>query len=146
MGRPRKPTALKLIHGSRDRHNNKLEPMPTGVAEAPDWISEAASIHWNNLAPSLIAIGLLTEIDGQAFAVYCQSYAELIDAESELLRTGKTQTTKDGFARRSPWLSIRDEAHKRMQQIGGQFGFTPASRTKIETKPVERNSNSHYIA
>ena len=37
-GRPRKPTALKLIHGSRDRHNNKNEPKPTGTATMPEWL------------------------------------------------------------------------------------------------------------
>ena len=146
-GRPRKPTALKLIHGSRDRHQNKFEPIPLGTAIAPSWINEAAVEEWNNLAPSLLAIGLLTEIDTQAFAVYCQSYAELIEAEDELLKLGKTQATKDGFMRKSPWLSVRDEAHKRMMQIGGQFGLTPASRTRIEVKPKDiRNDKSQYIA
>jgi P27 family predicted phage terminase small subunit len=91
--------------------------------------------------------GLLTSIDSQAFAVYCQSYAELIEAESELIAGGKTQTTKDGFVRKSPWLSVRDEAHKRMQQIGGQFGFSPSSRTRIEVKPKnDKNDKAQYLA
>ena len=146
-GRPRKPSALKLIHGSRDRHNNKLEPIPTGVASIPEWLNDAAVEEWNNLAPSLLELGLLTDIDTQAFAVYCQSYAELIEAEAELLKGGKTQTTKDGFQRKSPWLGVRDEAHKRMMQIGGQFGLTPSSRTRIEVKPKDTgNDKSQYIA
>jgi len=103
--------------------------------------------HWLTLCPELEAIGLLTSIDTQAFAVYCESYAELIEAEAELVKGGRTQTTKDGFMRKSPWLAIRDEAHKRMMQIGGQFGFSPASRTRIEVKPKEAdNDKSQYIA
>jgi P27 family predicted phage terminase small subunit len=99
------------------------------------------------LAPELEAIGLLTSIDTQAFAVYCESYAELIEAEELLRSSGRTQTTKDGFMRKSPWLAIRDEAHKRMMQIGGQFGFSPASRTRIEVKPKEAdNDKTQYIA
>ena len=146
-GRPRKPTALKLVHGSRDRHKNKSEPMPTGKAKAPSWISAKAEEVWNQLAPEMEAIGLLTSMDTQAFAVYCQSYAELIEAEAELLKGGKTQTTKEGFVRKSPWLGVRDEAHKRMQQIGGQFGLSPASRTRIEVKPKEdKNDKTQYIA
>ena len=146
-GRPRKPTALRLIHGTRDKHKNKNEPMPLGTATAPSWMSEAAMEHWLTLCPELEAIGLLTSIDTQAFAVYCESYAELIEAEAELVTFGRTQTTKDGFMRKSPWLAIRDEAHKRMMQIGGQFGFSPASRTRIEVKPKDDKSDkSQYIA
>jgi P27 family predicted phage terminase small subunit len=139
-GRPRKPTALRLVHGTRGKNQNKSEPMPTGEANAPDWLSDEAKDVWKHLATELEAIGLLTSMDEQAFAVYCQSYAELIEAEAELVKGGKTQTTKDGFVRKSPWLSVRDEAHKRMQQIGAQFGFSPASRTRIEVKPKDDKS------
>jgi P27 family predicted phage terminase small subunit len=146
-GRNRKPSALRLVHGTRDKHKNKKEPKPTGTGKCPAWLNPRAKTVWKNLAPQLELIGLLTDIDGQAFAVYCQSYAELVEAEKELLKNGKTQTTKDGFVRKSPWLSVRDEAHKRMMQIGSQFGFTPASRTRIEVTPKDTNDDkSQYIA
>jgi P27 family predicted phage terminase small subunit len=146
-GRNRKPTALRLVHGTRDKHKNKKEPKATGVAKCPTWLDAKAKTVWKNLAPKLEVIGLLAEIDTQAFAVYCQSYIELIEAEKELAKNGRIQVTKDGFARRSPWLAIRDEAHKRMMQIGSQFGFTPASRTRIEVNPDKADTNkSKYIA
>ena len=146
-GRPRKPTAIKLIHGSRDRHNNKNEPKPTGMATMPEWLNPEARSCWETLAPELEAIGVLTDVDANAFAVYCTAYAEMIEAEAELIRDGKTQITKDGFKRSSPWLSIRNEAHKRLQQIGGQFGLTPASRSKIEVMPNNtENTKASYIA
>ena len=130
-GRNRKPTALRLVHGTRDKHKNKSEPKPTGEASAPTWLSKKAKAVWKQLAPELEAIGLLTSIDEQAFAI----------------KGGKTQTTKDGFVRKSPWLSVRDEAHKRMQQIGAQFGFSPASRTRIEVKPKDDKSDkAQYLA
>jgi len=146
-GRPRKPSALRLVHGTRDKHKNKNEPKPDGVATPPKWLSKAALKVWNELATELEAIGLLTSIDAPAFAVYCESYVELVQAENELIKGGRTQTTKDGFVRKSPWLSVRDEAHKRMMQIGGQFGFSPSSRTKIEVKPKGKDTDkSKYIA
>tara|TARA_R110002020_G_scaffold273792_1_gene488952 strand:+ start:24 stop:473 length:450 start_codon:yes stop_codon:yes gene_type:complete len=146
-GRPRKPTALKLIHGSRDRHKNKNEPKPTGLAEMPEWLNPAAVSCWELLAPELEAIGLLTNVDANAMAIYCTAYAEMVEAEAELLQGGKTQVTKDGFKRVSPWLNIRNEAQKRMQQIGAQFGLTPATRTKIEVMPkTTDNTKAAYIA
>lgn len=146
-GRPRKPTALRLVHGTRDKHKNKNEPKPTGKGKCPAWLDPKAKTVWKNLCKQLEAIGLLTEVDTHAFAVYCQSYIELVDAEKELAKNGRTQTTKDGFVRKSPWLSVRDEAHKRMMQIGAQFGFTPASRTRIDVQaPDKDDDKSQYIA
>ena len=147
MARPRKPTALKLIHGSRDRHKNKLEPKPEGIASMPNWLSEAAQDEWGRLAPELTKIGILTIADETEFAVYCQAYAELKEAEAELARNGRTQITKDGFERKSAWCSIRDEAWKRLHQAASGFGLNPSARAKVEAKPIEaKDDKSKYIA
>ena len=147
MARPRKPTALKLIHGSRDRHKNKLEPKPEGIALMPNWLSEPAQDEWARLAPELTKIGILTLADETEFAVYCSAYAELKEAEAELARNGRTQITKDGFERKSAWCSIRDEAWKRLHQAASGFGLNPSARAKVEAKPIEaKDDKSKYIA
>jgi len=147
MSRPRKPTALKLIHGSRDRHQNKHEPKPTGKAVMPEWLNADARSEWERLAPELIKIGLLTIADQVEFAIYCQALAEFKEAEAYLLEHGRTQITKDGFERKSAWCSIRDEAWKRLHQAASGFGLTPASRAKVEAKPIEvKEDKSKYIA
>ena len=121
--------------------------MPGGVAAAPEWLSDVALAEWDRLSPELITIGLLTMADQTEFAVYCQSYSELIEAENELVAGGRTQVTKDGFCRKSPWLSIRDEAWKKMNQAAQQFGLTPASRSRIEIpEATQTNDKSAYIA
>ena len=147
MSRPRKPTALKLIHGSRDRHQNKLEPKPTGEATMPKWLNKNARKEWRRLAPELTRIGILTVADEVEFAVYCQALAELTEAEAHLAEHGRTQVTKDGFEGKSAWCSIRDEAWKRLHQAASGFGLTPASRAKVEAKPIEaKDDKSKYIA
>tara|TARA_R110000824_G_scaffold198031_3_gene381964 strand:- start:1259 stop:1702 length:444 start_codon:yes stop_codon:yes gene_type:complete len=147
MGRPRKPTRLKLIHGSRDRHQNKLEPNPQGVAVAPDWLIDEALTEWERLAPELERLGILTIADEAEFAIYCQAYAELVEAEAKLQENGKTQTTKDGFERKSAWCSIRDEAWKRLHQAASGFGLNPSARAKVEAKPISKEDDkSKYIA
>ena len=147
MGRPRKPTRLKLIHGSRDRHQNKLEPMPEGIAIAPAWLRDEALIEWQRLAPELERIGILTMADEAEFAIYCQALAEFVEAEARLQKDGKTQTTKDGFERKSPWCSIRDESWKRLHQAASGFGLNPSARAKVEANPISKeDGKSKYIA
>jgi len=146
-GPSRKPTALKIVHGTRDKRKNRNEPKPSGVATIPDWLCPDAVLEWERLAPELITIGLLTKADRAEFAIYCQAYAEIQEAEAELLEGGKTQTTKDGFLRKSPWLAVRDEAYKRLHQTAQQFGLTPSSRTKIEVPDhTAADDKSRYIA
>jgi len=95
----------------------------------------------------LFKIGLITKADEIEFAIYCKAFAELQEAEDALVKFGRTQTTKDGFERKSPWLSIRDEAWKRLHQAAQQFGLTPSSRTKIEVpEQTATDDKSRYIA
>ena len=146
-GPARKPTALRIVHGTRDKRKNTREPKPGGVAQMPDWLCEVAQDEWVRLSADLFKIGLITKADEVEFAVYCQAYAELQEAEAALIKFGRTQVTKDGFERKSPWLSIRDEAWKRLHQAAQQFGLTPSARTKIEIPTqTETNDKSKYIA
>lgn len=136
-----------MIHGTRDKRKVRQEAMPGGVAQMPDWLCEVAQSEWVRLSADLFKIGLLTKADEVEFAVFCQAYAELQEAEDALVKYGRTQVTKDGFERKSPWLSIRDEAWKRIHQAAQQFGLTPSSRTKIdvqEKSPID--DKSKYIA
>jgi P27 family predicted phage terminase small subunit len=121
--------------------------MPGGAASPPEWLNDVARSEWDRLSPELISIGLLTLVDQGGFAVYCQAYSELIEAEGQLLEGGRTQITKDGYSRKSPWLSIRDEAWKKMNQAAQQYGLTPASRSRIEIpEAIKPNDKSYYIA
>ena len=113
----------------------------------PQWLSDKAQAEWERLAPELTKIGILTLADEVEFAVYCQALAELTEAEAYLEKHGRTQVTKDGFERKSAWCSIRDEAWKRLHQAASGFGLTPASRAKVEAKPIEaKDDKSKYIA
>jgi P27 family predicted phage terminase small subunit len=136
-----------MVHGTRDKRKNTHEPKPGGVAQMPEWLCEAAQLEWIRLSGDLFKIGLITKADEVEFAVYCQAYAEIQEAEDALGKFGRTQVTKDGFERKSPWLSIRDEAWKRLHQAAQQFGLTPASRTKIEVpEQTALDDKSRYIA
>src|SRR5271166_1302113 len=51
-GRKPKPTALKLLDGTRaDRINHDEPATPPASIEPPDWLDETARAHWGDLAP-----------------------------------------------------------------------------------------------
>ena len=80
-GRKPKPTADKAARGNPGRRPlNQNEPQFAGRAKMPRWLSDAAKKEWRRLAPELERIGVLTMAGETAFAIYCQSVGEYIDA------------------------------------------------------------------
>ena len=69
-GRKPKPTAMKELEGNPGKHPlNASEPKPKKKAPAcPKWLEPEAKKEWKRLAPSLEAMGVLTQADLTAFA------------------------------------------------------------------------------
>lgn len=78
-GRPTKPTKLKILTGNPGgRPLPENEPQPTGEAVMPAWLPDypKAVAVWNEVAPRIQAMGLLTDADQETFARYCTLTAE----------------------------------------------------------------------
>ena len=86
---------------------------------------------WKRLSPSLIAMGILTEHDIQAFAGYCQAYARWREAEEFLSQHGTIFKTPSGYVQQVPQVSIAMQNLKIMQSFCSEFGLTPSSRARI---------------
>lgn len=115
-GRPPKPTALKLLQGNPGKRRiSKREPRPKLGAEAPTWLSPQAKVFWNHLAPQLVALRVLTEIDAQALAVLCTLLGEF------QLQVRRRQVTARMAAEIRAYL--------------GRFGMTPSDRVKVQMVP-----------
>lgn len=131
-GRKPKPTALKVLEGNPGgRALNKSEPRPTGVPVCPDWLEDEAKAEWERTAPRLEEIGVLTEVDGMAFAGYCQAYARWREAEEFLTQHGSIIRTPNGYLQQVPQVSIAQTNLKIMLKFCAEFGLTPSSRSRI---------------
>ena len=80
-GRKPLPTAIKLLEGDRGKGRrpiNKNEPTPSQEnVKCPAWLMPEAKKEWKRLAPALMAMGILTDHDLEAFAGFYR------DAEPE---------------------------------------------------------------
>ncbi len=83
QGRKPKPTNLKILHGNPGKRPLNLnEPKPMKVVPTcPPHLMPDAKAEWERMSDKLYSLGLLTEIDGTAFAIYCQTYGRWIEAE-----------------------------------------------------------------
>jgi len=137
-GRPKKPTALKVLEGNRGRRPlNNNEPQPDSVIpDCLDWLEPDAKEAYEQLAPMLNRLGLLTEADGHALAAYCSAFARWKRATEHIQKHGDTYPIRDNngdikYIQQFPEVSIANKAMTMMHKWGSAFGLSPSSRSNL---------------
>jgi len=111
---------------------NKDEPRPeAAVPECPPELSPLARAEWDRLVGELSALHMLTNLDRAALAAYCGAYALWAEATEAIQKYGAMIKSPQGFPIQSPYLSIANRQAEIMMRIASEFGFTPASRSRI---------------
>ena len=155
-GPPSEPTELKLIKGNPGgKALNTDEPKPERVVgpEPLEWLSEGAKAEWRKTCPKLERLGLMTEIDLEAFARYCdmlhrfhEVVAKLNSRDSYYYPIFAKQTAAEIAAnaqRRVQYLCPFPEYtfyHQLAAAIRGmerEFGLTPSARSGLAVKPLK---------
>jgi P27 family predicted phage terminase small subunit len=153
MGRPRKPSSLKLLHGDFDinpQRQNHNEPKPeTGCPDCPAYLTGEARKEWKRIAAELGKIKVLTMVDRAGLEQYCKTYElwrkclletkrhGLIIVEPLFDRLGNEVGSK---VSENPAAKMARAYSDQIQRLLAQFGLTPAARTRLsvekETAPV----------
>jgi P27 family predicted phage terminase small subunit len=152
-GRPPVPSRLKLLRGNPGKRPlNKNEPKPKAKPpRCPDWLHPEARKKWKQLAPELARLGLLTIVDGDVLAAYCQCFAELkaandaITAEGRFVKVGGTALEKkDGTVEQvgyqlqpHPAVAMQRSALQQLKSFAALFGLDPSSRSKLHVGGAE---------
>ncbi len=133
MGRKPKPSNVHKLHGNPGRRKrNPNEPKPEVVIpKPPKHLLKVARKEWKRVAPELEALGLISSIDRNALAAYCQAYARWVGAEEKLALYGEIVKSPSGYPMQSPYLGIANTALKFMRDFATEFGMTPSSRSRV---------------
>ncbi|GLQ31654.1 phage terminase small subunit P27 family [Litoribrevibacter albus] len=152
MARPAKPTALKVVTGNAGKRPlNKNEPKPeVKRPKVPAHLSPKAKTAFRGLCDLLENMGVLTIADGVALELMCDAYAEWRDCRKVVEKEGRTyQTTSmagELVYKARPEVAMASDAWKRLKAMMGEFGLTPASRTKLQTnKPEEVDPLEEFL-
>lgn len=145
-GRPRKPTEIKVLEGNRGKRPlpaNEPKPAPvTFEIKPPTWMNKDGKKMWKRLAPTLQNLRLLTEADLESFSMLCQSWGDYVELVKEIKKNGKycIYVNKGGGENEieKPAVKLMHRAHERYKALCSEFGLTPASRTRIEVKPLDK--------
>ena len=94
---------------------------------------EVATREWDRLVGELVTLRLLTNLDRAALAAYCGAYALWAEAMEAIQKFGTMIKSPTGYPVQSPYLAIANRQGEIMMRIASEFGFTPASRSRIAT-------------
>jgi P27 family predicted phage terminase small subunit len=112
------------------------------IPSCPSHLDAEAKKEWHRLSKDLYALGLLTKIDRDALAAYCQCYSRWVEAEQKLRETGMVVKAPTGYPMLNPYLSVIHKTLNHMQAFLGEFGLTPASRSRIHARPPEQKDDN----
>lgn len=130
----KEPTALRELKGNPGRRDYGPEPEPPmGVPECPDWLGEVGRTKWAERVEKLLATNpkLITQIDGDTLALYCEAWEEFLDARAEIEREGSTCISEKGAAYLHPAVGRKNKAIARLKTIGALFGMSPSDRVGL---------------
>ena len=144
-GRKPKPTQLKLIAGKPGhRPLNDAEPQPGAIEETPtppSHLSGEARAEWARTFPTLARNKMISEVDLNAFAAYCQAYGRWVVAESMVAKQGDVLISPSGFPIQNPYLAVANKAMEQMHKREVEFGMTPSSRSRVSSTPPAKKVN-----
>ena len=134
----RKPTHLKALEGTLRGDSAGINaPKPRPVADTPPaWLDAEALELWHTIGPRLEKLGLLTELDGAAFAVLCSQYGIMRQAAAEISTAGATTTDSRGTPKKNPATSVYNQAAQLWRLMAADFGLTPLSRGRLDVHQV----------
>lgn len=146
MGRPAKPTALRLLLGeTRTSRINTDEPTPSMVELVrPKGLPVRARQEWDRIVPDLVRHGVATHWDQDALIdlvclvaireaaqQHIQQHGPVIVVLDRLLADG----TEVFGTRRNPHWQVRREASQLLLSLRAKFGLTPSDRAGVRATP-----------
>lgn len=143
-----KPTALKVLEGNpgqRPLNGREPEPVP-GEPVLPAHLDAKARRIWRQLVPQLLAMRVLTQADGEALA----TLATICATERRLLKAvkqkGDTFKTGSGYVQQRPEWGLLTKLWQIKRTYLGEFGMSPASRSRIHQQGEETDDLESLLA
>lgn len=118
-----------------------MEPK-TDKIRCPFWLDKVARSEWNALLKELKELDLMTNIDTDALAIYCDAYSQYVECTQVIREEGLmveyTNKAVETNEVPHPLLSKKIQIHNQMKSLATEFGLTPSSRAKLAMLEKEK--------
>lgn len=129
-----KPVELKVLEGNPGKRALPASsPKPQPVAPVcPRGLPSRARRFWKEHAPKLEWLGILTEVDGAAFAMLATHWAIAFEAARAIREEGLTAADENGATRKHPLLQVLRDNSAAFRMYAAEFGLTPSARGRLD--------------
>lgn len=109
------------------------------MLNVPDYLDRRAAEVWRELGKMLLDAGLFTVVDKYALAMFCAAAGRWMHAEMQMRRLGGPLLTHpdSGNLYHNPWYGVSNKAWEQMRKLFGEFGLTPAERSRLSVAVEE---------
>jgi P27 family predicted phage terminase small subunit len=140
-GRKANPAQSNVIKGTfrADRHTHG-PAVDIGLPPCPKWLPKRGRKHWAITGALLERHGLISIVDGDVFALHCDSvgwYEEICGKLKEL--DDFVDTTPQGYEVQAVLLQIRNKLHDQIIKTAREFGLTPSARASLKVQTPQGN-------
>lgn len=143
MGRPRKPSHLRIVEGTDRGAKGKgrgkridREPVPPGMLDPnsppADFDDEEAKV-WREVLEDA-PFGLLRRLDGGVLRLWCVAFVIHSEARRKLKASNLLIKGRNDTVVKNPYITILNTQTALLKQLAGELGFTPAARTRVATE------------
>lgn len=152
-----KNSNVHQLHGNPSKKNlqsvvDTLQP-EIQIPGCPPHLLKEAKKEWKRITPELEKYGLISNLDRAALALYCQTWAQMVFAESQMKRRmeicaqkakeandkgelyeggdGMVEITSNGNLIYSPHYVIAKNLRLQLNTMLTNFGLSPAARGRV---------------
>jgi P27 family predicted phage terminase small subunit len=148
-GPPRLPTKVLQMRGSQHRKRPDEPTAPPLRSRAPAWLDADGKKLWAALLKRFDGVGIVTELDHEALARYCDMLATWRKMAAWRHKHGEVYPVRGVDnqvigAAIWPQIGLYLKLAEQLCKMEQQFGLTPASRAslvKVQETPPHGNSD-----
>ncbi len=96
----------------------------------PRTLSAEAKREWRRVVPELVAMGWIASIDRGVLIRYCTIWADWVELDEALQKSGKLVRGRDGSPVRNPLWMMRRDAGEMAANLARDLGLSPAARLR----------------
>lgn len=136
---------FKVLAGNPGRRPlpDKEPDVEIKIPDPPELLEGVALDQWQRLSREFFKLGIMSEIDRDALAIYCKLYDRWTEAEGKIKTEGLTLKTINGNIIQSPYVGIVNRCVELMNKYLIEFGMTPSSRTRVAAKKIKKTESKN---
>ena len=86
----------------------------------------------------------MTELDDMALSMLCQGWHEYLEATDQVRKSGILVKSPNGFPVLNPYLTVANQALKKVRSLLAEFGMTPGSRSRIQAAAAGDDTDDEW--